>query len=380
MGIKALKKLLADNAAGSIKESTITAYFGRKIAIDASMFLYSFLVAIRRDDFNVLTDASGETTSHLQGIFNRTVRLLECGIKPVYVFDGKPPTMKGGELARRKDRKKAAEEELATATEQGDQEAVAKLVKQTVRVTRQHNEESQKLLRLMGVPVVLAPCEAEAQCAELTRAKKVWATATEDMDALTLGSPLLLRHLTMSEARKLPILEIRLEDVLQELSFSREQFVDLCILLGCDYVGTIRGVGPKTALNLMKTHGSLEEVVANLDEKYTLPENFDFVAARDLFLNSEVTPAEEVELNWGEPDEEGLIQFLVHDKQFSEKRVRSALNRIKAGTTKRSQGRLDSFFGAPKKRPRDEPEDTKLKSKKRKVAPKKTAVKKEKKR
>ena len=141
--------------------------------------------------------------SHLQGLFNRTIRLLECGIKPVYVFDGKPPTLKSGELAKRGDRKRVAQEKLTAAQEAGDQEEVAKMMKQTVKVTRLHNEESKKLLRLLGVPVVevtfsisspfqlnshtkKAPSEAEAQCAELCKKGKVWATATEDMDALTL--------------------------------------------------------------------------------------------------------------------------------------------------------------------------------------------------
>jgi flap endonuclease-1 len=118
MGIQNLKRLIADNVPSSIKEGALTNYFGRRIAIDASMFLYSFLVAIRSDS-QFLVDASGETTSHLQGIFNRTVRLLECGIKPVYVFDGKPPTLKSGELAKRSDRKRIASEALKVAEEQG---------------------------------------------------------------------------------------------------------------------------------------------------------------------------------------------------------------------------------------------------------------------
>mgnify|MGYP001066912139 FL=1 len=223
MGIQGLKRLIADNVPGAIKEGALPNYFGRRIAIDASMFLYSFLVAIRSDSSQFLTDANGETTSHLQGVFNRTVRLLECGIKPVYVFDGKPPTLKSGELARRSDRKRIATEQLKVAQEQGDTEAIAKLVKQTVKVTPTHNEESMRLLRLMGVPVVQAPCEAEAQCAELCKAKKAWGVGTEDMDALTLGTPLLLRHLTMSEARKLPINEIKLDDVLTGLAMTNEQ-------------------------------------------------------------------------------------------------------------------------------------------------------------
>ena len=103
-------------------------------------------------DWNSETNMEGN--SHLQGIFNRTIRLLECGIRPVYVFDGKPPTLKSGELAKRGDRKRAAMEKLEAAQEDGNDEEAAKWAKQTVKVTRLHNEESKKLLRLLGVPVV----------------------------------------------------------------------------------------------------------------------------------------------------------------------------------------------------------------------------------
>lgn len=177
---------------------------GRKIAIDASMCMYQFLIAVRSDGAQ-LTSVDGETTSHLMGTFYRTIRLLENGIKPVYVFDGKPPDMKSGELVKRAERRDEAEKQLAAATEAGDTADMDKFNRRLVRVTKQHGAEAQQLLRLMGVPFVEAPCEAEAQCAALVKAGKVYATATEDMDALTFGTTTLLRHLTFSEARKMPV-------------------------------------------------------------------------------------------------------------------------------------------------------------------------------
>lgn len=283
--------------------------------------------------------------SHLQGIFNRTIRLLECGIKPVYVFDGKPPTLKSGELAKRSERKKEAKVKLEAATEAGDAESAAKLVKQTVTVTQQHNEESKKLLRLLGIPVIEAPSEAEAQCAELCKKGKVWATGTEDMDSLTLGTPILLRHLTMSESRKIPINEITLATVLSGLNFTMDQFIDLCILLGCDYCPSIRGIGPKRAIELITKHKSIEGVIAKLDKtKYPLPEEFPYEEARELFKNPQVVDGDEIELKWSPPDEEALLAYLVGEKNFNEVRVKSGLARIQKGKAKRSQGRVDSFF------------------------------------
>lgn len=195
---------------------------GRKIAIDASMCLYQFLIAVRAEGAQ-LTSVDGETTSHLMGTFYRTIRLLENGIKPVYVFDGKPPDMKSGELTKRAGRREEAQKALDKATEAGDASEMDKFNRRLVRVTKQHNEEAKELLRLMGVPYINAPCEAEAQCAALVKAGKVFATATEDMDALTFGTNILLRHLTFSEARKMPVQEFYYDQVLKGMEFTKEQ-------------------------------------------------------------------------------------------------------------------------------------------------------------
>lgn len=138
-------------------------------------------------------------------MFYRTIRMMENGVKPVYVFDGKPPDLKSGELEKRTERRAEASEQLNAAKERGDVIAVEKFERRLVRVTKEHNEEVKKLLRLMGIPVIDAPCEAEAQCAELVKKDRVYATATEDMDALTFGSKILCRHMTFSEAKKIPI-------------------------------------------------------------------------------------------------------------------------------------------------------------------------------
>jgi flap endonuclease-1 len=157
------------------------------------------------------------------GMFYRTVRMVDNGIKPVYVFDGKPPTMKSGELAKRKARKEDAQNKMDEASETGTAEDVARFTKRTVKVTPEHNNECKRLLKAMGIPYVEAPCEAEAQCAELARAGKVFAAASEDMDTLTFSSPILLRHLTFSEQRKMPIDEVNLEKTLEGLGMTMPQ-------------------------------------------------------------------------------------------------------------------------------------------------------------
>jgi flap endonuclease-1 len=180
----------------------------------SSMSIYSFLIAVRSDGQQLMSE-TGETTSHLMGLFYRTLRMVENGIKPLYVFDGAPPKLKSGELAKRFQRKTEAQAAAEEAKETGTAEDVEKFSRRTVRVTREHNEECQRLLKLMGIPYIIAPTEAEAQCATLARGGKVYAAASEDMDTLTFN--------TFSEQRKEPILEIHLDLVLEGLDMDREQ-------------------------------------------------------------------------------------------------------------------------------------------------------------
>ncbi|DBA02864.1 TPA: hypothetical protein N0F65_005891 [Lagenidium giganteum] len=357
MGIKGLMKLLQEEAPACIKEVQMSQLAGRSVAIDASMALYQFLIAIRSNEgggpAQVLTNEAGEVTSHLQGMFSRTIRLMEHGIKPVYIFDGKPPTLKSGELAKRSDRRSAAQKSLEEATEAGNTEDIDRFNKRLVRATPQHSEECKELLRLMGIPFFTAPCEAEATCATLAKSGKIYATGTEDMDALTFATPVLYRRLTIAAAKKLPVLEIKLERALEELGLTREEFVDLCILLGCDYCDTIRGVGPKKALAAIKEHRCIEKFIEVLQESKAkgivipddwLGEDPIYKSAREMFLTPEVTDPETIEVKWKEPAEEELLKFLVDDKGFGADRVKSAIERLKKSRGAHSQKRLDSFF------------------------------------
>jgi len=345
MGILGLSKLIADVAPAAIRENEIKNYFGRKVAIDASMSLYQFLIAVRQDGGAMLTTETGDTTSHLMGMFYRTIRMVDNGIKPVYVFDGKPPTMKAGELEKRKEKRDEAQAALEKAKEEGNVEEIDKQNRRLVKVTTEHVNDVKILLKHMGIPYVEAPCEAEAQCAELVKGGKVYAAGTEDMDALTFGTTVLLRHLTFSEARKMPIKEFHLANVLEGMDLNQEQFVDLCILLGCDYVDKIKGVGPKKAIELVKKHKNIETILDNIDKsKYPPPENWLFTEARRLFVTPEVTSASEIELKWEKPDEEALVAYMCGEKGFAEDRIRNGCKKLDKARGGATQGRLDSFF------------------------------------
>ncbi|ODV86761.1 hypothetical protein CANARDRAFT_195814 [[Candida] arabinofermentans NRRL YB-2248] len=348
MGIKGLNALVSENAPKAIRSSEMKSFFGRKVAIDASMCLYQFLIAVRQQNGDLLTNENGDTTSHLMGFFYRTIRMVNNGIKPCYVFDGKPPVLKGGELEKRLKRREEAEEKAKEMKETGTIEELQKFERRTVRVTRQQNEEAKKLLKLMGIPYVEAPCEAEAQCAELASKGKVYAAASEDMDTLCYKPPYLLRNLTAAEARKLDVSEYSSQAVLDGLEMDLNTFVDMCILLGCDYCETIKGIGPITAMKLIKEHGSIEKIIEYIETdpktKYKIPEDWPYKEARELFLHPEVLNGEDVELKWVEPDINGLIQYMVTENGFSEQRIRDGAEKLKKGLKGGTQGRLDGFF------------------------------------
>lgn len=383
MGIKGLAKLLSDEAPDCIREVEFKSLHGRKIAIDASMAIYQFLIAVRSGGPNqqamMLTNADGETTSHIQGMFNRTIRFLSEGLKPAFVFDGKAPNMKSGELEKRRQKRRKAEAELKKAADEDNKEEIDKHSKRLARAGRKENEDCKRLLRLMGVPVILAPMEAEAEAAALCKAGKVYATGTEDMDALTFATPVLIRKLTFANqsSKGAQIQTMNYKKAIEGLGLTHDQFVDLCILLGCDYCDSIKGIGPKTALKLIREHGSIEKILPAVKDipKYTVPKNWipeepekdenettdeegekdgeseeketptpAYVLARNLFHNHEVDT--DVELKWKEPQTEELTKFLVEEAGFNPERVQTQIEKlVKAYKANRKpQARMDSFF------------------------------------
>ena len=322
MGIKGITKLIQDHAPNSIRIKQLKDYNNKKIAFDASLMLYQFLIAVKSGSQDVFYDNKANLTNHISGIFYRILKLLEYGITPVFVFDGKPPDMKFEELQRRKDRCKAAADKLETSD---DLHEKIRLEKRTVRVTKEDVEETKFLLNLMGVPFIDAVSEAEATCAELAKIGKVDAVSTEDADALTFGTPILLKNLNVGQAHKLPILEISHKDMLKELNISNDQFIDLCILCGCDYTCTLKRVGPKTALKLIKQFGSIEYILSQKTIENV--EEFKFNEARQLFKKPETTTGfTNFELK--KPRYDDLTSYLVDKQNFSRDRVVTALSRL----------------------------------------------------
>ncbi len=319
---------------------------GRTVAVDAHNTIYQFLSIIRQPDGTPLKDRQGRVTSHLSGLLYRTANLAEAGIQPVFVFDGEPPDLKAEEIQRRRERKEQAEEARQAALERGDTETAYTKATQTSSLTGEMVGQSQRLLEALGIPWVQAPQEGEAQAAHMAERGDVWAAASQDLDSLLLGAPRLLRNITVTGRRKLPGKDryvtvepevITLEDVLEALELTREQLVDVGILVGTDFNDGVHGVGPKTGLDLLREHGSLEAALTELDETVEHAE-----AIRRLFLEPEVT--DDVDLAWDPPDEEAVVALLHGEHDFSEDRVRSTVDRFRKLQDHMKQRSLDQFF------------------------------------
>lgn len=330
MGITKLADLIRLEAPEAIAHKDISDYSGKIIALDTSIIINQFRTA--------LASTNSAFSLALSGVFFRTLTLLEHDIKPVFVLDGKPPGEKTAAL-----KKRAEASGWRSVNFSGSASAQTK--------------DCIQLLKLLGVPVVQAPGDAEALCAELVKTGTVHAVASEDMDTLPFGATVLLRQLNASKDSE--VVEYSLPKLLNKLNITQKEFVDLCILLGCDYCEKLSYLGPKRALALIQEHRTIEEVVLHVNRKtHPIPHFWKYKEARELFLDQSKSTVPE--LIWTEPDEEALVRFLSHEKHIKEERVRNRLatfhqKRIKLREERdknkgMKQSRMEDFFRVTRKR------------------------------
>lgn len=482
MGIQNLFRFLTDENVKMKEYQSLDALEGQTVAIDISMNIYQCLIQIRYgEDYQNLTAPDGTPTSHISGIMYKMLQLMEHGIKPIAVFDGKPPDLKRKTLKSRRNKReesqkkfdqlKALFQEPPSDSNDGEKEGLGdtgesteqvpvdelggllplepieslesrvedskdskdstslsnltpeevereklKMVKRGVHVTKTHNEDIKTLLRLMGVPIIESPGEAEATCVALVEQNFADRVATEDMDALTFGAKKLIRNLTSSSTKSKSgdtkktgkagkavrtMVEIQLEDVLKKLQITMDQFIDFCILCGCDYTGHMEGIGKKNAFKLIQDHQNIETIledrkqkIASLEKELERKEQFFqenqkpktkahlkkeemlqnlksnmpkegeflFVEARQLFKHPDVCSKEEMKkqlsqtVKFGPDRESQFIEFLVQKKGFDVDRVTKIVERIKKSHHKMkmscSQSRIGSFFKLQPSKPK----------------------------
>ena len=335
------------------REVELSSLKGEVVALDAYNMLYQFLAAIRQPDGTPLMDREGRVTSHLSGLFYRTISLVEEGVRPVYVFDGKPPEMKAREIEERARRRAEAEERYRAALEAGLVEEARKYAQATGRLTNEMVSEARELLEAMGIPWVQAEAEGEAQAAYMSARGDVYAAGSQDYDSLLFGAKRLIRNIAITGRRKLPGRDeyvevkpeiIELDKLLKALEITREQLVAIGVILGTDYnPGGARGYGPQKALKHVK---AIKDPVKALQ---AIPKaewgDVDPVKIYEYFLNPPVNRSYKIEFR--EPDPERIKEILVYRHDFNPERVEKAVERLRKAykeTLKGKQKKLDAWF------------------------------------
>lgn len=320
MGIKNLLKFLSqyDNIIKTIEKND---FKYEKVAIDISIILYKVIISIRNSGAD-LTNQKGEVVSHILGLFNKTIYLLKKKIIPIYVFDGKPPELKMKVLEERRLIKKKAWEKLDNVD---DEEERIKYFKRTVSISQYQLNQCKQLLDVMGIPYIEAPEEADSQCAWLVKNGYASSVITEDMDILTFGSSKIYRNL--GSFRK-DTLEINLNDILNRIDLTYEQFIELCILFGCDYCDRIKDITPNKIYNYYIKDKNIYKTIDRLKkDNYNVPniENIDKI--KKYFLNPPVSINNNI--NIIEPNINKLEELLVREYGFIKHKVINKIEFLK---------------------------------------------------
>jgi flap endonuclease-1 len=315
------------------RQITLEDLRGRSLAVDANNMLYQFLALIRMRDGRPFTDSHGNVTSHLLGLLMRTTRLMgEFGVRPVFVFDGRPPELKMRTLQARREYREKARREWEEAVKRQDYSTAWSKAVRMDSLTQSMQGDARTMLGLLGIPWVQAPEEGEAQAAHIARKGEVWAANSRDYDSVLFGAPRLVRYVTISgqeflpsTGRSRPLIPelIELEELLKTLGITREELIDLAILVGTDFNKGIKGIGPKTSLKLIKKHERLE----NLPNEYRDQLPSEIHAIRNLFLQPKVT--DDYEIKFTGLNEAELRHFLCGERGFSGDRVDLAVQRMR---------------------------------------------------
>jgi flap endonuclease-1 len=307
---------------------------GRLLAVDASSIIHQFLSLIRYPDGTPLRDSHGHVTSGLVGLFYRSSRLMyQHGIPMAFVFDGRRPAIKFSwltdeERGKREMQREKTMREWKEAVERRDLATAYSKAVTTGRLDGGTISDAKRLLDLMGVPWVQAPSEAEAQAAHMALMGVAWAANSGDYDSLLFGAPRMARYISIAgKYRNIGVPSkpeiIELEGFLRALRITREQLIDLALLIGTDYNRGIKGIGPKRALAMVREFGRIESMPSPITEQ--LPR--DLTALRDAFLRPNVMGLFRIEFR--PMDEEGIVKFLCNEREFSESKVLTVIGKMR---------------------------------------------------
>lgn len=325
MGIKGLTQLIKKHSPEAIETTNLHKISGSKVAIDSSLFIYKMLTSTKLYQ----TDEEGtelKNVSHITGIFYKTINYLAVNIEPIYIFDGKPPDAKQDVIKDRKQKAKISKEKMLTAE---TQEEKNKLEKQSVRMTKEHIDDIKKLLDLMGVSYLHANGEAEAYASELCRIGYVDYVVTEDMDTLAFGSPKMIRTNIDRKLKRSDLISIiDLNKILETFGFTYDEFLDMCIMCGCDYCSNISKIGPAKSFSFIKEYKIIEKVLQNKNLDITEDYLQKVIKSRELFkMYQGNLKVDELDIHHSTMQNEALEEYLVNDCRMSQTRVQKAIKK-----------------------------------------------------
>ena len=321
------------------------------LVVDSMNLLYQFLTTIRSADGSVLMDNNGNVTSHIIGLFSRTTKLMAEGLKLAFVFDGKAPDIKQKTKDLRKEAKIEAGIKFKQAEEDGDLEKMKMYSSRTAVLTKKMVDDAKEILEALGLPIIQAPSEGEAQAAYIVSKGDAYAAISQDYDNLIFNCPRLIRNLSIEGKRKkagkygyvkIKPEMILLKDVLNNLELNIDQLIILAILVGTDYnPGGVKGIGPKKGLNLVKKHNDFAEIFKEINWQESFPE-LDWQIIYETIKHIPVT--DDYNLTWKSVNETKLKELLVIKHSFDPERVETKLELLNKSAEKRTQKGLSNYF------------------------------------
>ena len=325
MGIKSLTSSIKKESPDSITHENLYKLSGKRVAVDASLVIYQNLLNIGNRP--LFKNSKGKVTNHLSGLFYKIVNYKSLNIEMIFVFDGKPPEIKSDTIKDRKNKSDNAKLKMENAVTQEDKD---KYEKASLRLTKEIIDDVKKLLRLMGVSYIHPNGEGEAYASELCRIGYVDYVLTEDMDTLVYGCPKLIRNCVDKSLKRKDIISIfDYDKIINDFNITSDQFIEFCILCGCDYCDSVPKIGNISALKLIKKYGSIDEIVKNTN--YNFPENYLelFNKSKDIFLmwkdkiDKDNVPIVNSQMNIAD-----LIHFLVGEIEMNEKKVDNGIKKM----------------------------------------------------
>lgn len=325
MGIKSLTQTIKKYTPDAIEHQNLYKLSGKKVAVDASLIIYQQL--LKCPNSKLFKNSKGKITNHTIGLFYKIMNYISLNIEMIFIFDGKPPQNKEDCINKRKEKSNKAKEYASNTIDINEKN---KKEKESVRITKEIIDDVKKLLNLMGIKYI-HPNEGEAEgyASELCRIGVVDYVLTEDMDTMAYGCPKLVRNCIDKELRRKDIISIFSYDkIINGLDLSEDNFIDFCILCGCDYCPVVPKIGNITSLKLIKKYDSIEEIIKNTT--YNFPENYlkmFYDAKKNFYIFKDNLDKNSIVFETSSINLDGLKEYLIVDIEMNEKRVENTLKK-----------------------------------------------------